>query len=154
VLTGNAANYGGGVAWGTLNNCALTGNSADYYGGGAYYSTLNNCTLAGNAANYGGGASASTLNNCTLTGNSANYDGGGAYYGTLNNSIVYYSTAFVGSGPNSYSSTLNYCCTTPMPPYGEGNITTDPQLASASHLSANFSLPGSRQRRLRHRNGH
>ena len=38
-----------GVAGGTLNNCTLSGNSADV-GGGAYYGTLNNCTLTGNSA--------------------------------------------------------------------------------------------------------
>ena len=38
-------------------------------GGGTYGCTLNNCTLTGNSANDGGGAYDSTLNNCTLTGN-------------------------------------------------------------------------------------
>ncbi len=53
--------------------------------------TLNNCTLRGNSAEYGGGAlgpiifnyrtNSGTLNNCTLTGNSATDSGGGAYSG-------------------------------------------------------------------------
>ncbi len=50
-------------------------------GGGAGNGTLNNCTLTGNSANDGGGAYGGTLNNCTLTGNSADEAGGGAYYG-------------------------------------------------------------------------
>jgi len=145
MLTGNSALYGGGAHYGTLNNCTLTGNSADegggacgeYLGAGQYLPCeLYNCTLTGNSAYYGGGASWGTLNNCTLTGNSA-YSGGGASGSTLNNCILYYNTAPSDSGPNYSSSALNYCCTTPMPPYSEGNITTDPQLASASHLSAN-----------------
>ena len=44
--------------YGVLNDCLLTGNSAnDYYegyGGGAYVATLNNCTLTGNHAALGG----------------------------------------------------------------------------------------------------
>ena len=139
VLSGNwAANVGGGAYGGTLNNCTLTGNSADY-GGGAADSTLNNCALMGNSAtNFGGGAYSDasppcTLNNCTLTGNTAG-EGGGASSCTLNNCIVYFNTAAVGANYDS-SSTLNYCCATPLPAGGIGNITGDPELASASHLS-------------------
>ena len=226
ALSHNSGRYGGGVYRGTLNNCALNGNSADYYGGGAYWSTLNYCTLSGNSADYGGGAnectlndcslntnsasygggahsgalnncmlsgnSASqgggadsctlnicslsansaidgggasdgilngcaltgnsayagggvyggTLNNCTLTGNSAAYDGGGAYQGTLSNCIVYYNMAN-RSGANYLESSLNYSCTTPLPASGAGNISVEPELASAARLSAGSPCRGS-----------
>jgi len=161
TLNGNSASYGGGASGGTLNNCTLnnctlSGNSANHYGGGAAYGTLNNCRLRGNFASdsgggtygcaltncflsgnlssdSGGGVSGCTLNNCTLIGNSANRYGGGASSATLNNCIVYYNSAPYAQDYSS--STLRYCCATPLPP-GPGNIDAEPLLASTTHLSA------------------
>ena len=131
AISGNSASYDGGGAYdGRLYNCMLAGNSADL-GGGSSVGTLYNCTLTGNSASRGGGSSESTLYNCTLTGNSATY-GGGVHYGTLYNCIVYYNDAAFGT--NYYGSTFNYSCTTPYPG-GSGNITSEPQLASFSHLA-------------------
>lgn len=135
TLTGNSAtNEGGGTDGSTLNNCILSGNSAAD-GGGVNNTTLNNCALSGNSSAYaGGGAESSTLNNCNLVGNSAAALGGGADNCTLNNCIAFYNTA--PDQANDSSSTLNYCCTTPLPGSGANNITADPLLTDAAHISA------------------
>ena len=81
----NVGDVGGGVfcesTSAVVTNCVLSGNFAyegnGDGGGGAYGGTLNNCTLTGNSAQgggsksqvNGGGAADCTLNNCTLTGN-------------------------------------------------------------------------------------
>jgi hypothetical protein len=129
VLTGNSAgNTGGGAYGGTLNHCTLTGNSAGT-GGGASGSTLNNCILAGNSAGGGGGAYGGTLNNCTLTGNFAVDGGGGVAWSTLNNCIAYANEG----GNYNIRTTLNYCCTDPLPDDGIGNFTNAPLFVDYAH---------------------
>lgn len=89
IQNGNAS-FGGGIDCSdtnsVINDCTLSGNSADRHGGGSYAGTLFNCTLLGNSANEdGGGCAHSTLNNCTLSGNESFRNGGGSFDGTLNN---------------------------------------------------------------------
>ena len=136
-----SSNAGGGSYQSTNYNCVLTGNVAFYSGGGggAYGGFLYNCVLSSNAASNvfpndrasGGGAYAATLINCTVTGNSASYAGGGVYGGTLYNCIVVYNSSPCGS--NWYGSPqMYYCCTTPVPLAGLGNITDAPLFVDAA----------------------
>jgi parallel beta-helix repeat protein len=142
TLAENSATAGGGTYLATLNNCTLTGNTATDNGGGAAMSALQNCLLSGNSASYGGGASDSTLNSCTVVGNYASAGTGGGVAGaTLNNCIIYFNSASA-QGANYDNSTLNYCCTTPLPSGGVGNLDLDPAMASISHLSASSPCRG------------
>jgi Concanavalin A-like lectin/glucanases superfamily/Immunoglobulin I-set domain len=158
IIVGNqSANSGGGSYSGTLVNCIIANNSAAGGGGGAFDSTLNNCLIVSNSAGYGGGLGSdeylfpTVLNNCTVYANSATY--GGGLYGfrlgaeadfTASNCVVMSNTAPVGSnyvqGGDAYY-VLNYCCITPLPSGGLGNITNNPLFVNPAagdfHLQSN-----------------
>jgi hypothetical protein len=97
--------------------------------------TANSCLITGNSASYGGGASGdgryeTVLRNCTVAFNSATESGGGAINATVYNSILYFNSA--PSDPNGSNPTNYYCCTTPLPEFGEANILGPPLFVDPS----------------------
>ena len=155
-IFGNRAlsHNGGGADWSSLYRCLLENNSANYDGGGCYNSDMTNCIVVGNCARAGGGSSGGQLAGCLVVSNSARYCGGGTSGGALRNCAIIGNSAYLAGGvhggtldnciaydnwasyaPNHTNATFNYSCTTPLP-VGTGNIDSDPQMASVSHLAA------------------
>ena len=112
ILSGNSAQYGGGVRYGVLYNCTLSANVVTQYGGGAYQSTLYSCILSNNSAYRGGGIYEGTLYNCTVTGNRAFGGDNMNYGGGAQNSILYNCTLSGNSstfGGGAMQSILSNC---------------------------------------------
>lgn len=149
ILSTNVATLGGGAWNARLMNCIVIGNRATV-GGGAhcvpYGTSLTNCLIVGNVATgTGGGVNAgypSILNNCTIVGNLAPRAGGinstvsGTLVAVANNCIVYSNVAT--NGTNFLNGLYNFCCTTPSPANGIGNITNAP--AFVDHATDDFRL--------------
>ena len=90
---------GGGIFGGAVDDCLITGNSAQDSGGGTFNSGVDNCTIKGNSAEYGGGIAGGTVIDCTISGNIAT-NGGGAFGGCLYACLIYGNTAWRGGGVN------------------------------------------------------
>jgi len=148
TFSGNAASSNGGGMFlqnvnssATVTNCTFSGNGATW-GAGLYNydsdTTITNCAFSGNSASDSGGGmlnqtgSDPTITNCTFGGNTADVNGGGMcnygnsaptvanciFWGNTNGQI--YPTGMAG---------VTWCCV--QDGYiGNGNITTDPRLAT------------------------
>lgn len=139
--------YGGG-AWLSSNavvcNCVFTNNQAYYAGGGVAFGTVNNSFIVGNSvtglgsSGGGGGAYGAVLNNCTVLYNNVplgSSSGGGIQSCAARNCIVRANDLNFRE-VNSAQSTFLYSCTDPLPS-GTGNIDVSlPFVDSTFHLPA------------------
>jgi hypothetical protein len=142
LVTNNVAgNTGGGVFqniyYGTLYNCVIAGNTAGSQGGGAFGYFMYNALVDGNSAPNGGGAAGCNVYNCTVTGNSST-NAGGVWSSTCFNSIVY---GNLGGNYDTNGSSLNNCCTAPLPESGFANFTLPPLFVNPA--AADFHLQAS-----------
>ena len=91
------------------NGRSISTNDGDG-GGGAKWGTLVECILENNVANYGGGAYDSHLIRCIVRDNNAG-DGGGFYDGMATDCLVIYNSANQGGGARGGPSSYFYNCT-------------------------------------------
>ncbi|MGD0744871.1 MAG: PKD domain-containing protein [Verrucomicrobiota bacterium] len=131
VLTNDTAIYGGGVAYGALNNSLVIGNLATE-GGGAYYATLNNCTVVNNRCaallpgpiwKDGGGTHNCTVRNCIVLNNSA----GWPFPTSMDNYYI----------QPDFPARFSYSCTYPLAS-GTGNIDgngAEPRFLDLFHIA-------------------
>jgi hypothetical protein len=154
--SGGSPAVSGGGAWcsstnAVVSNCVLTNNAA-LYGGGIAYGTLNNSLVVRNMGSYGGGAYFAVLNNCTVvfnyTPDLTRRRGAGTYDGTIRNSIVVcnYDYYLYILQPDDYATGAYYlysCTSTNYPKSGTGNINGDNlQWVDGYHISSNSSCRG------------
>jgi hypothetical protein len=146
IVRNSALRYGGGAFSGTVLNCLLIDNVSLSSGGGAGASKLVGCLLMGNKAQSGGGAVFASLNHCTLVSNSATTGGGFRLDANdpnkfVQNSIIYNNSASNAANyliSNIPQTNMSFCCTTPIPTNGVGNITNEPVFVDLS--SGNYRL--------------
>ncbi len=139
VIRGDWTCSGGGIFRCQAARCLIVNNTSPGDSGGAGWSTVTNCLIARNRAEGdGGGAAWSELIQCTVVNNASQGDGGGIYRHSVINCIVYDNTAptnvFDEWYPNAATdyTAVDYCCTWPTPPDGNGNISSPPQFVNAS----------------------
>jgi len=146
TITSNFATFqGGGVISNIAYNCMLSSNrgGASYFstlnrcwlyfsfGGGSHSDVLNNCVVL--TSIMGSGAQGSILNNCLVSGNGIQSFTYGVQNCKVTNSIVYGN--FSSRNYDGLSS-MNYCCTTPLPA-GSGNFTNAPVYLDTIHQASN-----------------
>jgi hypothetical protein len=138
LLTNNSAVYGGGIAYGTLNNSLVVGNYAassagSYAGAGAFGADLNNCTVEfnynTNPSGHGAGTSGGQIRNSIVINNFDAFPSGGVGseddYSAGPSSSVYY----------SYCSTSSSFGSPPL--VGSGNIiNNNPEFLDLYHISS------------------
>ena len=136
LVTNNYSEYGPGGIWAqsgagiplrgypasTANYCVIAGNSSGAgYGGAADY-ILNNCLIVGNQ---GDGAIGCRIFNCTIVSNSVGIEGCPGF-----NCVVYYNDINYPTVPSPY---FSHSCTSPLPLYGPGNVSDEPQFVDPAH---------------------
>jgi len=140
VIDNTAGVDGGGLNDCTILNCVVGGNYAERIGGGANEGSAVNSSFCGNYSEvYGGGTYATDIKNCTTVGNISKLGAGNYGGGVVKNCITWHNKPdnFFGS----VGSVFNSCA--PDITAGEhNNITDNPLLASATHITTNSPCRG------------